>query len=94
MTSDLQLRVIQCMHKNVTKVHSEINEKVKYRKECISGQNKKYRKIKAYMVCCYSSSALSGEVKKFLRERFTFYFHVRFFPYKNRIQFFTQNIER
>ena len=47
MTSDFQLRVIQRIHKNVTEVHSENNEKFKYCKECISGENKKYRKIKA-----------------------------------------------
>ena len=47
MMSDLQLHVIQCMHKNVTEVHSENNEKFKYSKECISGQNKKVWKNKS-----------------------------------------------
>ena len=44
MTSDLQLRVIRRIHKNVTEVHSENNEKFKYCKECISGENKSIEK--------------------------------------------------
>ena len=46
MTSDLQFRVIRRTHKNATEVYSENDEKFKYCKECISGENKKYRKIK------------------------------------------------
>ena len=49
MASDFHLRVIRCIHKNATEVHSENNEKFKYCKECISGENKKYRKRKALL---------------------------------------------
>ena len=56
--------------------------------------NKKFKnKITSKKVVARSASALSGEVQKFLRERLILYFHVQFFPYKNRIQFFTQNIK-
>ena len=44
MTSNLQLRVIRRIHKNATEVHSENNEKFKYCKECISGENKSIEK--------------------------------------------------
>ena len=47
MTFDLQLWVIRRIQKNVTEVQGENNEKFKYCKECISGENTKYRKIKA-----------------------------------------------
>ena len=40
MTPDLQLGVIQRMYKNVTEVHGENNEKFRYCKKCISGENK------------------------------------------------------
>ena len=83
MTSDLQLWVIRRIHKNVTEVHSENNEKLKYCKECISRENKSIEKQKLKRFVERSSSALSRKVQKFLRERFTLYFHVRFFPYKN-----------
>ena len=44
MTSDLQLHVIQRIHESVIEVHSENNEKFKYYKECISGENKSIEK--------------------------------------------------
>ena len=44
MTTGLQLHVIRRTHKNVTEVHSENNEKFKYNKECISGENKSIEK--------------------------------------------------
>ena len=44
MTSDLELRVIRHIHKNTAEVHSENNEKFKYCKECISGENKSIEK--------------------------------------------------
>ena len=72
--SDLQLRVIQRIHKSVTEVHSEYNQKFKYCKKCISGENKG---IKNKRFAERSLGALSGEVQKFLRERFNLYFHVR-----------------
>ena len=42
--SDLQLRVIQRIHKNETEVHNENNKKFKYCKECILGENKSIEK--------------------------------------------------
>ena len=82
MTLNLQLHVIRRIHKNATEVHSENNEKFKYCKECISGENKSIEKKKLKRFVERSSSALSREVQKFLRERFTLYFHVRFFRIK------------
>ena len=44
MASDLQLRVIRCIQKNVIEVHRENNKKFKYYKECILGENKNIEK--------------------------------------------------
>ena len=71
------MRVIRRIHKNLTEVHSENKEKFKYCEECILGENKSIEKQKHKKFIARSSSALSGEAEKFLRERFTFYFHVQ-----------------
>ena len=62
--------------KYVTKVKGENNSKFNYYTECVLDKNIRIKNKKLKMFVERSSSALSREVQKFLRERFTSYFHV------------------
>ena len=63
--------------KYVIEVQGENIGKFNYYTECVSDKNIRIENKKLKRFVERSSSALYGEVKKLLRERFTLYFHVQ-----------------